>query len=153
MEKLVCRTDNRMCMIHRCDHCPSSDAFVNYWEKNWETLMLTQCSTIPNGKPPIEQLFPTSSKHAMMKTYRITDPKISSNRTKILEMNVDNLFKEFGDVFDVGKIMKPMICDPVKINLQKNAKPFCKNGTRPMTYALREKTKKELDSIEKKWCY
>nr|XP_040570826.1 uncharacterized protein LOC121120042 [Lepeophtheirus salmonis] len=59
------------------------------------------------------------------KNYPIPDPEILSNRTKTLEINVDDLFKEFGDFLDDGIMLKPIKCDPVKIILQENAEPFC----------------------------
>ncbi len=73
--------------------------------------------------------------------HTVTAPETDLGDTKA------SLLKEFEDVFDGDKPLKPMNCDPVHIDLLPEAKPFQVNGPRPIPIPHRVAAKQVIDDL------
>ena len=62
----------------------------------------------------------------------------------------DVLMKEYSDVFSVEEELKPMRCEPMRIELKEGAIPTQVSTPRKIGPSMKPKTKKELDDMEKK---
>ena len=62
----------------------------------------------------------------------------------------ETLMEEYADVFSVEEQLKPMKCTPMKIELKEDAIPTMCSAPRKIGPAMKPKTKKELDDMERK---
>ena len=74
-----------------------------------------------------------------------------TSRTKTNKVEAkEDFLREYQDVLDQETILKLMKTTPMKIKLKENAKPFAihvARAARRILYAMREKTKAELDKL------
>ena len=76
------------------------------------------------------------------------NPEIRVAKVTITQKDFDNLCDEYSDLFE-EKELREMKCEPFKIHLKENAKPFAVSVARNVSQPLRKPVKKELKWMEK----